>query len=233
VPAHRRQAVRRRVRHRERHQQDAFRLNLRADARAGAPYQFGPYDAEMVADFADTLELLAIMIHDDDDNPVPGAHAMTFNSDNTPEIMFDNTIPPTTTTLDGSSTTTTTLSGGGGTTTTLPGGGCAAGASYAGLRCRIDALAALVQASDVGKLGKPLGKLLGKASAAVAKAEGLGDVPAKKLAKGIRKAAKALTAYGKKLDSKGAVKKLDAGLRATLQAPVAGLVADVNGLATP
>lgn len=210
---------------------NSFRLNLRADARAGAPYQFGPYDAEMIADFRDTLELLAIIIHDPDDNPVPGAHAMTFKADNTPELVFDNTIPPTTTTPDTTSSTTTTQPGGGSTTTTLPGsGGCAASPSYAGLVCRIDALAALVGTSDVGKLGKALSKTLAKAKGGVAKAEQSGDASSKKHKKALRKAHRALTAYGRKLESKGAVKQIEAATRTALAAPVSGLLAEVAGL---
>jgi hypothetical protein len=203
----------------------SFRLNLRADARAGAPVDF-PYDAEMTANFADTLELLAIQVHDENDQPRPDVKAFLTDTMGNPMPPYDNTIPEV--------TTTTTLPDGVTTTTTLPGtGGCELGASYAGLACRLDALRALVGQFDLGKLAKPLLKTLNKATAALAKAEALADAPVKRRMKSITKATNAMAAFRRKLDAKGAVKKIDGATRATLQAPVAALLADLAGLATP
>jgi hypothetical protein len=200
------------------------RVNLRADARAGAPVGL-PYDAEMIADFGDTLELLAIEIHDADDNPRPDAHAILLDAQGQPMLEYPNTVETaTTTTL----LTSTTIAGGGTTTTTLPGGGCEQGASYAGLGCRVDALRALVGQQDLGKIGKALGKALGKASSAIAQASS--GLTGKKHARALRKATRAITAYGRKLDSKGAVKKIDGVLRDTLKAPVDGILGDLAGL---
>ncbi len=210
-----------------------YRVNLRADARAGAPVGF-PYEAEMIADFGSTLELLAIEIHDDDDNPVPGAQATILDSQGQVMLTYPNTYETTTTTtLPGGGTTTTTVPGGGTTTTTLPGGGCATGPSYTGLICRVDALSTLVGQQDLGKLGKPLAKSLGKASTALGQAQATLGTSVRRHAKALRRATKAVTAYDKKLDSKGAVKKLDPAVRTALQAPVDGILTDLGGLATP
>jgi hypothetical protein len=205
------------------------RINLRADARAGAPVGF-PYEAEMIADFGSTLELLAIEIHDDDDNPVPGAQATILDSQGQVMLTYPNTYETTTTTL----VTSTTIPGGGTTTTTtLPGAGCAQGPSYPGLTCRVAALQALLAQSDVDKLAKPLAKALDKAATAITQAEQTVGGPPKKHGKALKKATKAMNAFGKKLASKGAVKKIDETTRAALSAPVAGIVGDLAGLSAP
>lgn len=203
---------------------NSFYLTLRADARAGAPIGF-PYDAQVSADFGDTLEILAIEVHDADDNFLPDARAFVLGIDSQPIFHFANTLPPTT-------TTTTTIVDGSTTTTTLPGPGseCAQGASYPGLACRVAALQTLLGQLDVGKLARPLGKTLGKAATALTLAEQTTAGPAKRHAKALKKATRAMAAFAKKLASKGAVKKLDQTTRDALGLPAAGITTDLAGL---
>jgi len=101
-----------------------FRLRLRSDVAIVAPTAPTGYDAEAIADFDDTLELLAIQIVDDQDRPVPGASVFIPDDKGQPMVEIPSTPldTTTTTTLNGTSTTTTTLAGGGTTTTTLAGG---------------------------------------------------------------------------------------------------------------
>jgi hypothetical protein len=96
-------------------------VSLRADANAAAPLGVDGWDAEGVADFADTLELISIEIKDADHQPVPGAYIYIPNADgNGLTLPISNEPPPsTTTTTTLGTTTTTTLAST--TTTTLPG----------------------------------------------------------------------------------------------------------------
>ena len=76
---------------------DGFRLNLRADVAAGAPFGTGGgWDAEVVADFADTMELLAIQLLDENDDPIPGVMLTATDQDGVPILTFPNE-PPTAT----------------------------------------------------------------------------------------------------------------------------------------
>jgi len=131
-----------------------------------------------------------------------------------------------TTAIVSTSTSTTTIVGPT-TTTTLP--GCAPGASFDGLACRVAELRALLGQRDLGKLGRALDKRLGRTSAALTQAE---TASGKKRVKAVRKATKAMRAFGKKLASKGAAKRIDAATRAALAAPVDGLLVDLAGLAS-
>ncbi|HEV7734533.1 MAG TPA: hypothetical protein VGR62_20335 [Candidatus Binatia bacterium] len=205
-----------------------FRLNLRADARAGANVGV-PYDVEMLANFGDTLELLAIQIHDENDVPIPGAQAYLTDTNGDPMPPYPNTYETTTT-----STTSTTLEGGTTTTTstTLPGGQCESGPTYGGLKCRVIRLAVFVgNDAGLGKLAKPFVTQLNKAIAYLSAAEDA--TSARRRAKMLRKSTAGMNAFRKKVASKRAVRKIAPGLRATMEAPVAGILADMAALSSP
>jgi hypothetical protein len=141
-------------------------------------------------------------------------------------------VGTTTTTLGPGETTTSTLGGTPATTTTTLPDGCIVGPSYAGLACRLDALLSLVAQSDL-KTGKRLTKLVTSARSALAKAEAAAGGPARRQAKALRKATRALTVFGKLLAASKIAKKIPAPTRAALVAPVDGLLADLAGLTTP
>jgi uncharacterized repeat protein (TIGR01451 family) len=128
----------------------------------------------------------------------------------------------------GTTTTTSTTIAGSTTTTTLP--GCEAGASFDGVACRVAGLRTRLGQLGLGKIGKQLDKTLRKAATAIAQAQ---SASGKKRVKAVRRATKAMNAFGKKLASKAAVKTMDAATRAELSAPVGGILADLAGLATP
>ncbi len=81
-----------------------FRLSLRADVAAVAPFGTpAGWDAEVVADFADTLELLAIQLLDENDDPIPGVTLTALDQNGDPLVTFPNeppgvTVTPTPTT---------------------------------------------------------------------------------------------------------------------------------------
>ena len=75
---------------------DGFRVNLRSDVAAVAPFGTSGYDAEVIADFADTLELLAIQLLDENDDPIPGVALTATDENGQPVITFANE-PPTAT----------------------------------------------------------------------------------------------------------------------------------------
>jgi hypothetical protein len=81
-------------------------LTLRTDARVGNPQPgvLTGWDAEMIADFSDTLELLAIALHDADDQPIPGA-AVWVDDDGT-RLDIPTSLESTTTTTSTSTTST-------------------------------------------------------------------------------------------------------------------------------
>ncbi len=90
----------------------SLRMQLRSDARVTNPNagMFSGWDAEMVANYRDTLELVSIVLHDVNDQPIPGAQI--FVGDGSGNRLFDipATADPTTTTttIPGGSTTTST-----------------------------------------------------------------------------------------------------------------------------
>ncbi len=91
-------------------------LTLRTDARVGNPQPgiLTGWDAEMIADFSDTLELLAIALHDADDQPIPGAAVWVDDADGN-RIDIPTSPESTTTSTTTTSTTSTSV-----TTSTLP-----------------------------------------------------------------------------------------------------------------
>jgi len=90
-------------------------LGLRTDARVTNPDGVGPFDIEAIADFSDTMELLAIEGRDENDQPIPGLEFTITDANGTPIVTLPNTPPPPDT-----STTTTTEPGPDDTTTTYP-----------------------------------------------------------------------------------------------------------------
>lgn len=131
------------------------------------------------------------------------------------------------------STTTTTPPAGGTTTTTAPPDpGCEPGATLDAVACRVTAL--VTQTNGLAT-GKPRTQLLAKASAAasaIAKARAQLDAGKTKPARAaLRKASKALAAFGRKLRTKKVVKTLPEAERARLAEPLAALVADLKELA--
>ena len=160
----------------------AILVDLRTDAITSAPMGV-VFDAEAVADFKDTLELLSIECKDANGATVPGVSLIITDNQGQPMYTFPNTPPTattttttiaeatttTTTTLEGATTTTTVaeddhhhVAGGTVTTTTLP-AACADGATFASVTCR---LAELLQAVQTAADGTVESKLAGKVSAA-------------------------------------------------------------------
>ncbi|MCW5889144.1 MAG: hypothetical protein KIT14_01190 [bacterium] len=127
--------------------------------------------------------------------------------------------------------TTTTVPPGGTTTTTLPDPGCEAGATLDAAACRV---AALFTQTEGLAAGKPRTQLLAKVKAAGAAIEKarvhLGAGKTKPARASLRKAAKALTVFGKKLRSKKVAKALPEAERARLAEALGTLVADLKAL---
>lgn len=152
------------------------------------------------------------------DAPLVNAHAVGA------AIVLE--VPTATTT-----TTTTTPPAGGTTTTTLVDDACAPGATLESVACR---LATLVGNTNGLAAGKPRTQLLAKANAAAAaveKARGLLDAGKTKPARGaLRKAAKAVGAFAKKLRTKKIVNALPDADRTRLAEPLATLANDLKAL---
>lgn len=129
------------------------------------------------------------------------------------------------------STTTTTSPPGGVTTTTIANPGCDPGATLDSITCR---LAALVERTNGLTAGKARTQLLAKANAAVAavgKARSLlAGGKTKPARAALRKATKAIAAFGKKLRTKKVVDALGDAERARLAEPLATLLADTKSL---
>jgi hypothetical protein len=223
-----------------------FALGLRTDARVTNPDGVGPFDIEAIADFSDTMELLAIEGRDENDQPIPGLEFTITDANGTPIVTLPNTPPPpTTTTVPGpdtsTTTTTTSMPGGGATTTSMPGGGvttttlppsCSVGASYASVKCRLDEVTATVLTNG-GAVAPRLSAKLAAALAAVERAEqSVGQRGGKTSKRSLRKALRALGAYRKLLGSKKARRTLDEGALDELVARVPGLQADLKTLVT-
>jgi hypothetical protein len=98
------------------HPTDVIRVRLRSDVSTGAPLGVNGWDAEAVADFGDTLQLLSVEVQDENHVPVPGAYAFVPNADGNGTTLTISSDPPSTTTTVGATTTTTPASA----TTTLP-----------------------------------------------------------------------------------------------------------------
>jgi uncharacterized repeat protein (TIGR03803 family) len=118
------------------------------------------------------------------------------------------------------------------TTTTLPPNGCAATATFASVRCRIEALRADVNAeTGLGAFGPKLSKNLEKALAHTDDAFALCDSGnAKKAKSRLAQVKKALTQYVHRLKGLAARKKLDATLRAAFVARGEAIVPDATAL---
>jgi hypothetical protein len=72
-----------------------FRLNLRSDAYASAFFNSpGGWDAEAVADFADTLEILAIEVLDEKGVRMPDVVLSALDSNGAPVVTFSNVPVP-------------------------------------------------------------------------------------------------------------------------------------------
>jgi hypothetical protein len=152
--------------------------------------------------------------------PVPGAYFTIPDADGMGNAFVVPTEPPPTTTSTLSTTTSTV------TTTTLP--GCTNEASYASVRCRLDALDAAVQLGvPAGRLATKLGALVGRARDAVTRAE-TATTP-RKVKKGLAGGIRALKRFAKKLRSKKA-QALDDALRTTLGAAADTMRADLTVL---
>jgi hypothetical protein len=74
---------------------DGFRLTLRSDVAAVAPFGTpGGWDAEVVADFADTLEVLAIQLLDENGDPIPGVTLTALDNNGDPLVTFPSEPVP-------------------------------------------------------------------------------------------------------------------------------------------
>jgi len=200
-------------------------LELRADAAFSSVQNVTGWDGEVVANFADTMTLLAIEGLDENGQPIPGLQFSATDAQGMPIITFPNVVPP--------STTTTTTAPGATTTTTIIPGGCAVQATYASVRCRLDALVAAIGASDAGTLAQKLTAKVSAARSAVDRAEQtLGQRKGKPSKAALRKALKSLKAYAKILGSKKARRDIPEATLSALGAPVPGVRSDVRGLPT-
>jgi hypothetical protein len=134
-------------------------------------------------------------------------------------LLFGAVVPA----LAAAQTTTTT------TTSTLP-GGCVAGASFASLTCRTEALAAQLQgATDLGRTKPTLMKQAAKLDGDLRDAEAqMGN--ARKASERLKKANRVLIAIGFRLRSLTGRKQIAATTRADLQTTVAALTTDLKAL---
>ena len=209
------------------------------------------FDAEAVADFKDTLELLSIECKDANGATVPGVSLIITDNQGQPMYTFPNSPPTattttttiaeatttTTTTLEGATTTTTvaeattttTLRGGTVTTTTLP-AACADGATFASVTCRLAELLQAVQTAADGTVGSKLAGKVSAAQQAVTAAEHALTTSHKQSSKRISKALNALAAYLRGLKTHNAKRALQKDIRAALAAPVVALRADLKTL---
>lgn len=72
-----------------------FRLNLRSDVAAAVPSNSpGGWDAEVVADFGDTLEILAIEVMDEQGVRMPDVVLSALDGSGTPVVEFSNVPVP-------------------------------------------------------------------------------------------------------------------------------------------
>lgn len=217
----------------------AFYVDLRTDARITAPLGL-VFDAAANADYRDTLELRSVELQDANGDPVPGARLVVrdgggnvvYTIDATTTTTLPGATTTTTTTIAPGATTTTTAPGGATTTTTLP-SACPAGASFASVRCRLDLLLAAVQGAAEGPIAVKLVNKVSAAQQSVATAEQLVAGSRAKAAKRLRKAQKALAAYGRVLKTRAGKRALDEATRTALAAPLAQLRADLQALRTP
>jgi hypothetical protein len=192
-------------------------ISLRAYAAVAEGNQV-PVDAHSEGDYLNTVKVLAIELHDANDQKIPDAVVTLTDDNGNVTFTFPNTVQATATTVPGAST----------TTTTVPSGGCEVTATYASVACRLAALAALVRGS-AGKLAPKLGKQLAKATGGMQKAAQPG-APERRAAKGLGKAANALRSFDALLGSKKAKKTLDDATRSSLQAAGAAIATDVAKL---
>jgi hypothetical protein len=207
----------------------AFYVDLRADARITAPLNL-TFDAEAIADYKDTLELLSVELQDASEQTIPNAALVVHDGQGQPVYTIPNTAPTTTTTLPGATaTTTTTVPGATVTTTTLP-VVCPPSATFVSVGCRLAKLLDAVRAAADGPLAVKLVSKVAAAQQAVAGAEQLVTTSRKRSSKSIVKALKALAAYKNLLKSRAAKRALGPGARAALAEPLAALRADLKAL---
>lgn len=212
----------------------SLRLNLRTDVAVAAPDGL-PFDAEVVADFADTFELLAIALHDENDQPIPGAAVVVTDGNGNTLQTIPSSAPETTTTttLPGGSTSTSTTSTSttspeGTTTTSTLAGGCPAGATFTAIACRLEELAELAE-RDGGPLAA---KLLARLDAArSALTEGAAGGTVRVVARAFKRVRKQLAGVKRLVRTKKAQRLLPEAARDTLLAATEQLIADVRRLA--
>jgi hypothetical protein len=197
-------------------------LNLRTDVSITSASGFAaPIEANAEANFADTMQLLSIELHDVNDQPIPGAEVYLADNNGDRILTFPNTVD--------TSTTTTTLVDGGSTTTTLPpGGGCATEITYAAVDCRLGELADLV-VQNGGSLASKLGARLGTARDAVAAAS-TPATPSRRAVKSLGKAGKSLKKFVALLGSKRGKKTIADPARTELQTRGKSLQGDLTVL---
>jgi len=234
---------------------DGFALDLRADVRETPPLGFIGWDAEMIADFHDTLVLLSIEVQDDNHQTVPGASVFIENYDNqgTP-LMISNEPPPppsattTTTTVPdqptttepgtASSTTSTTamLQAPTTTTTTAPPDGCdleLVGPTFTSIGCRLDGLLGRIASENsLGDYQRKLRQPLAGAATRLDEAEtSCRSGNEKRARKQIKKADHSLAQYAHTLRGRRARNRLpDVVLREELTAAGSAIRASVTTL---
>ena len=148
----------------------SMRISLRAYAAVGEGNQV-PVDAHSDGDYLNTVKVLAIELHDANDQKIPDAVVTLTDDNGNVTFTFPNTVQSTT--VPGATT-----------TTTVPSGGCEVTATAASIECRLAALAVLVRGS-AGKLAPKLGKQLAKATGGMQKAAQPG-ASERRVAKGLR-----------------------------------------------
>lgn len=210
----------------------SFLIDLRADANITAPLG-AQFDADAVADYSDTLELLSLEPKDANGNTVPDVSLVIKDAQGQTTYTFPNTAPTTTTTLPGGSTTTlpggatTTLPVGTATTTTtlLGGGGCDAIAGIAAIDCAC--AAGLPPACDDATL--PASVTNGFQQACDAARKGNAN-PSRKGTRLLGRASKKLAKLGRTIGKPKVAKKLPAECGVAARAFFADLQSRVDAL---
>jgi len=207
----------------------SFLLDLRADANITAPMG-AQFDADAIADFRDTLELLSIEPKDANGDTVPDVSLVIKDALGQTTYTFPNGQPTTTTTVAGGTTTlpggTTTLPGGTTTTTTtLPAGACDESDGIASIDC---ACAAGLPTACAGA-NLPASVRKGFAQACDAAHEGNAST-GKKGKRLLGRASKKLSKLGKTIGKPKVAKKLRAECVVAAQAFFADLQSGVDAL---
>lgn len=196
-------------------------LGLRTDVSITSTSGFAaPVAANAEANYADTVQLLSIELHDVNDQPIPGAEVYLADNNGDRILTFPNTV-------DTSTTTSTLVDGGSTTTTTLPPrGGCATEITYAAVDCRLGELADLT-AQNGGSLAPKLAARLGAARDALTAASVPATAP-RRAVKSLGKAGKSLKKFVALLGSKRAKKTIADPARTELQTRGKALQGDLT-----